>query len=202
MLYLEVLVILTTLGSWVRMFRKGEGGLLSRQGLASLKYYTTLSNIFAGLVSLLFLLRGLVRGGGSMVPRWMALLKLSSAVSVALTFLVVMVFLLPRMGFAPLFKGELFCLHALGPFLTVASYLANPDLPDPGRGASLIVLVPTLLYGIFYAGNLLVNGVGEGEETNDWYGFLIGGLKTLPLVFAVILAAAWILALVLLRLKG
>lgn len=202
MLYLEVLVVLTTLGSWVRMYRKGGGSLLSRQGLASLKYYTTLSNIFAGLVSLLFLLRFLVRGSSGPVPRWLALLKVSSAVSVGLTFLVVMVFLLPRMGFAPLFKGELFCLHALGPFLTIASFLANPALADTGRGASLIALIPTLLYGIFYAGNILVHGIGEGEKTNDWYGFLIGGIHTLPLVFAFILAAAWILALVLLRLKG
>ena len=52
---LEILVVLTTLGSWLRMYLRGAGGLLSRRGLASLKYYTTLSNIFAGIVSILMI---------------------------------------------------------------------------------------------------------------------------------------------------
>ena len=50
-LILEILIIFTTIGSWVRMFRRGGERVLSQRGIASLKYYTCLSNIFAGLVS-------------------------------------------------------------------------------------------------------------------------------------------------------
>jgi hypothetical protein len=42
-LVLEFLIILTTIGSWVRMFKKGGGRVLSQRGLESLKYYTCLS---------------------------------------------------------------------------------------------------------------------------------------------------------------
>jgi hypothetical protein len=40
-LVLEFLIILTTIGSWVRMFKKGGGRVLSQRGLESLKYYTS-----------------------------------------------------------------------------------------------------------------------------------------------------------------
>ena len=38
-LILEILIIFTTIGSWVRMFRRGGDRVLSQRGLASLKYY-------------------------------------------------------------------------------------------------------------------------------------------------------------------
>jgi hypothetical protein len=40
-LVLEFLIILTTIGSWVRMFKKGGDRVLSQRGLESLKYYTS-----------------------------------------------------------------------------------------------------------------------------------------------------------------
>jgi len=42
-----------------------------------------------------------------------------------------------------------------------------------------------------------MNGVGEWPNTNDWYGFLyFGGMEAAPIVFAVMLFATWLIALI------
>jgi hypothetical protein len=162
-LVLEFLIILTTIRSWVRMFKKGGNRVLSQRGLESLKYYTCLSNIFAGLTIVCLLVTGMQAS----LPMWVALLKYSAAVSVCLTFCVVMVFLGPRMGYKLLFAEEQLFLHAVGPLLAVFSFLSSPFIPQMNSSATFIAVIPTLLYGIVYAANILKNGIGEGEKTND-----------------------------------
>ena len=197
----ELLVAAATIGSWIHMFRKGGEKLLSRRGLSSLKYYTTLSNLFAGIVSLLILLHAFSGGKGSVSPL-LSLLKYSSSVSVALTFLVVLIFLGPRMGYRPLFAEEQLCLHAIGPLLAILTFIFSPLLSPLTFRDSFLALIPTLLYAVVYAGNILKNGFGEGENTNDWYGFGIGGVKTFPVVILIVLTVTWGLAMALLRLRG
>ena len=197
----ELLVAVATIGSWIHMFQKGGEKLLSRRGLSSLKYYTTLSNLFAGIVSLLILLHVFSGGKGSVSPM-LSLLKYASSVSVALTFLVVLVFLGPRMGYRPLFAEEQLFLHAIGPLLAILTFVFSPLLSPLTLRDSFLALIPTLLYAIVYAGNILKNGMGEGENTNDWYGFAIGGVKTFPVVILIVLTVTWGLAIGLLHLRG
>ncbi|MBE5997454.1 MAG: hypothetical protein E7240_08950 [Lachnospiraceae bacterium] len=162
-----------------------------------MKFYTVLSNIFAGLTAVLTTGFMLFSGGAGTLPYWVGVLKYSSAVSVGLTFLVVMVFLGPRMSYPPLFKGPLLCLHAVGPLLTILSFAVNPMIPRMGFSASFLAVIPTVFYGAGYILNILRNGLGEGENTNDWYGFAIGGIKGIPVAFAVILLVTWGIALLL-----
>lgn len=197
----EILTAAATIGSWVHMFTRGGEKILSRRGLSSLKYYTTLSNLFAGIVSILFLIYALAGGRGP-VPEILSLLKYSSAVSVTLTFLVVLVFLGPRMGYGLLFEKEQLFLHALGPLLTVLTFVISPLLSPLSPGDSFTAVLPTLFYAAAYAGNILKNGLGEDEKTNDWYGFAIGGIKFIPLVILIVLTVTWVLALCLLKLRG
>ena len=189
----EILVILTTIGSWVRMYMAGGGGLLSRRGLASLKYYTTLSNIYAGIAAIIMLTALLKKKSGK-VPVWTAVLKFSSAVTVAVTFLVTLFFLAPTMGIGGLYKGELMLLHAVGPVLTVGSFLMNRELPKMKFSSTFWATLPTILYGAVYCANILLNGVGSGPNTNDWYGFAAAGIKTIPFVYALMIALTWGLA--------
>ena len=46
------------------------------------------------------------------------------------------------------------------------------------------------------------NGLRANGRSNDWYGFAWGGMKTVPLMFAAILLAAWGIALGLRRARG
>jgi hypothetical protein len=201
-LILEIMIFFATIGSWVLMFRRGGDRVLSQRGIASLKYFTCLSNIFAGLVSGMTVFCLIVTGMRALLPMWLILLKYSAAVSVCLTFCVVVVFLGPRMGYKPLFAHEQLCLHAVGPLLAVFSFLSSPYIPEMKSSTSIIAVIPTLLYGIGYAANILKNGIGEGENTNDWYGFAVGGVKSIPAVFAIILAVTWGIAAGMLALRG
>lgn len=201
-LILEIMIFFATIGSWVFMFRRGGDRVLSQRGIASLKYFTCLSNIFAGLVSGMTVFCLIVTGMRALLPMWLILLKYSAAVSVCLTFCVVVVFLGPRMGYKPLFAHEQLCLHAVGPLLAVFSFLSSPYIPEMKSSTSIIAVIPTLLYGIGYAANILKNGIGEGENTNDWYGFAVGGVKSIPAVFAIILAVTWGIAAGMLALRG
>lgn len=199
---LELAITIATFGSWNYLFAKGGETVLSHKGLASLKYYTTLSNLFAGITSLMTAVFLIVTGSARQLPKWLALLKYSSTMSILFTFIVVMVFLGPRIGYRPLMEQEQLFLHAVAPLLAVFSFFICKQFPELKTGDSFAAVVPTLLYAIGYVANIYKNGIGEGEDTNDWYGFAIGGIKSVPVAFVIIMIAAWAVALILFKLKG
>ena len=190
---LEILVVLTTIGSWMRMYLTGGGSLLSSRGLMSLKYYTTLSNIFAGIAAVIMIVV-LARTKSGKVPVWAAVTKFASAVTVSVTFLVTLFFLAPTMGIGGLYKGELMFMHAVGPVLTVVSFFMNRDLPEMKPSSALWATLPTILYGGVYSANIMLNGVGSGMNTNDWYGFAAAGVHTVPFVYALMVLLTYLLS--------
>lgn len=197
---LEILVVLTTIGSWMRMYLTGGGSLLSSRGLMSLKYYTTLSNIFAGIAAVIMIVV-LARTKSGKVPVWAAVTKFASAVTVSVTFLVTLFFLAPTMGIGGLYKGELMFMHAVGPVLTVVSFFMNRDLPEMKTSSALLATLPTILYGGVYSANIMLNGVGSGMNTNDWYGFAAAGVHTVPFVYALMVLLTYLLSRVMRKVK-
>ena len=197
---LEILVVLTTIGSWMRMYLTGGGSLLSSRGLMSLKYYTTLSNIFAGIAAVIMIVV-LARTKSGKVPVWAAVTKFASAVTVSVTFLVTLFFLAPTMGIGGLYKGELMFMHAVGPVLTVVSFFMNRDLPEMKPSSALWATLPTILYGGVYSANIMLNGVGSGMNTNDWYGFAAAGVHTVPFVYALMVLLTYLLSCVMRKVK-
>lgn len=197
---LEILVVLTTIGSWMRMYLTGGGSLLSSRGLMSLKYYTTLSNIFAGIAAVIMIVV-LARAQSGKVPVWAAVTKFASAVTVSVTFLVTLFFLAPTMGIGGLYKGELMFMHAVGPVLTVVSFFMNRDLPEMKPSSALWATLPTILYGGVYSANIMLNGVGSGMNTNDWYGFAAAGIHTVPFVYALMVLLTYLLSRVMRKVK-
>ena len=197
---LEILVVLTTIGSWMRMYLTGGGSLLSSRGLMSLKYYTTLSNIFAGIAAVIMIVV-LARAKSGKVPVWAAVTKFASAVTVSVTFLVTLFFLAPTMGIGGLYKGELMFMHAVGPVLAVVSFFMNRDLPEMKPSSALWATLPTILYGGVYSANIMLNGVGSGMNTNDWYGFAAAGVHTVPFVYALMVLLTYLLSRVMRKVK-
>ena len=197
---LEILVVLTTIGSWMRMYLTGGGSLLSSRGLMSLKYYTTLSNIFAGIAAVIMIVV-LARTKSGKVPVWAAVTKFASAVTVSVTFLVTLFFLAPTMGIGGLYKGELMFMHAVGPVLTVVSFFMNRDLPEMKTSSAPWATLPTILYGGVYSANIMLNGVGSGMNTNDWYGFAAAGVRTVPFVYALMVLLTYLLSRVMRKVK-
>ena len=185
--------------AWVQMALGwgSDGGLLLSVGIESLKYFTVLSNIFSGIVS--FVVAARLARGREVTPVLLAV-KLAATTSVALTFTVVVAFLAPLFGWIAMFVGANFWLHLALPLAAIIEFclFETGELP---RGAALMATIPTVLYGAGYYINILINGVGEWPNTNDWYGFLAGGIETGPIVFAVIASATWLLACLIVKLR-
>lgn len=161
---LNALLAIAVFGAWGQMVVSGEGTLAST-GLSSLKYFTVLSNLLEGFACLYWL-----AGKGSKGER----LKFVSTVAVSITFLVVMTFLGPLYGYPFLFEGANLWLHLIVP---VGAILEQIFLSDGsfGRKDILLSAAPVLIYGAGYLANILLNGVGEWPDTNDWYSFMMWG---------------------------
>lgn len=176
------------------MFLGGEGTLLSN-GLDGLKYFTVLSNIFEGIASLLWLAFA-ARSADHAPPKAVEIVKYAAGVCVGLTFVTVMVFLGPLYGYPFMFMGANLFFHLLIPVAAMLEFVLMNTAPMTLRH-NLAATLPTLLYGTVYLINILLNGVGEYPDTNDWYGFVNWGLPVGIVIFAVISAAAFVIGLAL-----
>ena len=189
---LNLAIAAVTLFAWLKMaLRIDENGVLSAPGLHSLKYFTVLSNLLQGVASLIYAV-ALLTGGAPLAVR---VLKYAATTSVALTFATVVCFLGPVFGFKGMYEGANLWFHLLTPVLAALDFvLLDRSGPIP-FAASFVAIVPMALYAAFYVTNLLVNGVGEGRHTNDWYGFMRGGWSGAAVIAAVIALGTWAMAL-------
>ncbi len=180
---LNILIAALALWAWASMsFRLDRHGSLSAGGFQNLRYFTVLSNLMQAGVSLAYVLGGRPRR-----------LKYASTVSVGLTFFIVLLFLGRLYGYAPMYSGANFWFHLVVPILAMADFLCLDREGGYTLHDSLMSLIPSLCYGLFYVGNLLINGV----KGNDWYGFARGGPGSAAVVFLAILAGSWLIALAL-----
>ena len=177
---LTLIMLLRMLFGW-----GGETGLLISHGIAAFKYFTVLSNVFSGAVAAIVAVR--CARGGEVAPALLAL-KLAATASVALTFAVVVAFLAPSLGWLAMYAGVNFWFHLALPLAAIVEFCLLEEGSLPPR-AELAATVPMLLYGAVYYANILINGVGEWPNLNDFYGFTQWGMEKAPVVFAVIACA-------------
>ena len=195
---LELLIALLAPGAWLLMVFHAHSGPLTSTGLGSIKYFTVLSNLFAGLSALIFVL-AVSRGRG--VSSRLLRLNLMSTAAVAVTFFTVMCFLGPLYGHRNLLQGPNLFFHLLIPLMAMLAFclMGGEALP---RGAALPPVLCPLVYGVLYYLNICFNGVGLWPDTNDWYGFLNWGTAVGFLIFAFIRLLDWLAALTLLGLRS
>ena len=186
-LVLNAAIALAAAVNWYRMFFAFEGGALASVQWGSLKYFTVLSNLLAGITALITLVY-LLAGRGE-IPRWLNCLRWAAAVSVLLTLLTVMCFLGFIYGHGPLLVGFQLWFHLLVPLMALADYLLLPaDVPTVKE--SWIPVLPMLIYGICYMVNVAVNG-----QSGDWYFLVRGSLVSGVISALAMVAATWCIAL-------
>ena len=106
-----VIVILAVTGIILMLTSEAEEGALQSSGLENFKFYTVLSNVFCGIVALIYLICIFAKKGTGK----MAALKLAAVCGVAITFAVVAFMFGPLYGFPNFYKrGNLF-FHLLLP---------------------------------------------------------------------------------------
>ena len=176
-----------------------DSGDLSHKGIESLKYFTVLSNLFCGVVSVIYLV--VCGGSGLQLPLCLVTLKLVAATAVMLPFLVTALLLVPMYGWKSLYRGGNFWLHLVVPLLAAADCCLLLPVGEVPLRLTLWAMAPTALYGVFYLGRIFLHGAREGDVEYDFYGFLRWGVKAVPAVLAAMLLSTWGIALAL-RLLG
>ncbi len=188
--YINILLVAAVLGSWIALFVSASGTLM-HNGINSLKYFTVLSNLFEGVASVIWLVSSRSNGKASALAE---LLKFMAAAAVGLTCAVVLAFLGPLYGYPEMFAGPSLFMHLLTPVIAIAEIIFLSDAEYTRKDNRLVMLSP-VVYGVFYLGNNIINGIGEWPDTNDWYFFLAWGYPVGILIFAVICGVIWLLGL-------
>ena len=120
--------------------------------------------------------------------------KFVAAVAVMVTFTTVMVFLGPLYGYLYMLAGANFFFHLAVPLAAALEIVLLTDFSF-SRKDDCLGMLQTFVYGVFYMGNNIINGIGEWPDTNDWYSFLTWGYPAGFLIFAVICGVSLLLGL-------
>ncbi len=166
-----VIVFLAVTGIILMITSQHEEGALQSSGLENFKFYTVLTNVFCGIIALVQLIFILLKKDTDKIR----VLKLAAVVGVAITFAVVSFMFGPLYGYPQFYKrGNLF-FHLLEPLAAIAEFILIRREKMPFR-YTVFAAIPTLLYGIGYLLNILINGIGgPWPYTNDFYAFLSWG---------------------------
>ena len=198
--YLNILLVVLVFGSWISIFFFGSGSLV-HNGLGSLKYFTMLSNLFVGFVAAAWLVSvGKGAGGDGKASERVERLKYIAAASVGLTCATVLFFLGPIYGYPAMFEGYNLPLHLIIPVIAIIEIIFMSDT-HYSRRDNLLAVIPPLLYGLGYLINILINGIGQWPDTNDWYFFFYWGYPVGALIYAALLAATWLIGLLMRKLQ-
>ena len=100
-------------------------------------------------------------------------------------------------GYPGMFRGANFWFHLAVPLAAALDFCLLDREGTFSLRESPLAVLPMALYGAGYVGNILAHGVGVRPNSNDWYGFLMGGPVWGAVIAAVILFGTWGLALLL-----
>lgn len=172
-------------------------------------YYTTLSNFFLCIASVIYVIyqAQLLAGKIKKLPNWVNVLKMCAASTTTLTMLVVILFLTPTMAMSSdpdampvlfLFTGSNLIFHLFNPLLGIISFLLFEHSDDLTFGNNWYSLIFTGLYEAFYTLDIFYQFIPlMGKQAkHDWYGFLTivnGNVDLIPIVLAIFLGFTFLL---------
>ena len=177
-----VMVILVTIGMYMTMTYRSAWMEFQMRGIMSLRYFTVQSNLFAGITAAIAIF---YQGKATKV------LKFMSATATGLTFTVVVLFLGPVYGYHRMYKNANLFFHLIVPLIAMVDFILLSDAPKKLKWKIFSALL-TLVYGIGYILNILINGKGgRYPNNNDFYFFLRWGWGVAILIFAVIVSVTF-----------
>lgn len=123
---------------------------------STFKYYTTISNVFAGISCLLLAVYQIINyKTNKEIPHFIIIFKYISACMLSVTFLVVLFVLVPASGdvnemIRLLFSPKLLFHHTLCPILCIISFALFENEYKIQKKYILYSLIPTFLYAIIF----------------------------------------------------
>lgn len=183
----SIIVILVVIGI-ICMFNDisfmGRSQILTTSKIEMFKFFTVDSNILMGLASLLYIINH------KKEKRIIYQFKLIATTSVTLTFIITAFYLVPTSKYPILFfyqNSNLF-FHLIVPILSIITFTQFEKNSQLKQKDCFLGLIPIILYSIYYTGNILIHFNQKSLiKKYDFYGFLIGGKKTIIIVILIIL---------------
>ena len=158
---INLFIFFYTFYAVVSYFRS-EGHWDKANGLKALRFFTNLSNLFCAVAALLVVLTNTAQG----LAYWAWILKYIGTAAVIVTFLTVLFFLGPAIGYKELLSGKGFYLHLCGPLLALLSFCFLERAYELSFSLSLIGCLPVILYGFVYLYEVVI-----WENWEDFYGY-------------------------------
>ena len=189
----NLLIFLLMVVAVIVMIYVRESGALQESSWSALKYFTVLSNIFAGLTALMSAIYLFIDRKSILLN----VLKFASTVSVALTFLTVILFLGPIYGYGLMYQNANLFMHLIVPVLAILQLLLLEERDENLNFiTNFYAVVPMIAYGIFYMTNVIYHG-GYGDINYDWYQFAAKGLGLGLVSFLVMAIVTFLISLLL-----
>ena len=190
--FINAAVAVLTIVAWIRLVFAGEvdSRNLSQRGLASLKYFTVLSNLLSCLASAVYAVY-VVAAPGAAIPEWLLVLKLMAASAVMLTFLTCALFLGPTKGWGNIYRGGNFWLHLVLPLLAAIDCCLFAPVGTLPFSSTFLALVPTALYGVGYIYAYVTHRHQQNAASYDFYGFFAWGARGFVVVGILMFVFTW-----------
>jgi len=204
-LILNIVIVLLTIFASIIMFTgikltHGAEPLLETSKIGMFKFFTVDSNIFMGLISLLFIIKTLKN---KEITKNMYILKLMSTTSVTLTLTVVFLYLGPisKDGIKSMLQNSNLFFHLIIPVLSIITFIKY-EKPNLKLKDTIYGTIPTIIYATIYLINIIIHTEnGKVSPVYDWYWFVQNGVKQAIIVLPLILLISYIISLTLYKLN-
>ena len=136
------------------------------------QYFTVLSNVLVTLASFVGVILHIasLAKGKNLVKEGFQVFKLLTVVCAAITFTMVLTFLMPRDPNNDIwFKGSQLFMHAIVPIASVASFILSEYMTKIRFRFFFIPAIALIVYGAYYA--IFAFTAPQGSLV-DWYGFM------------------------------
>lgn len=167
-LFFNFLIVVLVLISVYLMFTTSDG-IIKGSKLKALRYFTVQSNIFMGVSSFISLYYLLFKK--DKYPTWITILKLMSTTCLTLTFLTVMFYLGPLMGFNMVFLGANLYMHLFIPVISIITFIFIEPKVGLKFKFNFFSTIPSGTYGTIYIICLIAFNDFGNIDGWDWYAF-------------------------------
>ena len=174
-------------------FMPGTETVIASSKVGRLRFFTIDSNLLMGIVALVFLIQQikLLRGKIKDIDRKYYIFNLMSTSAVALTFMVVLVYLgqIAPNGLYSMYVNKNLFFHGLIPLVSIINFIFFTNNKLKFKDA-FYGLIPMDIYTLYYITNIVMHMENNKVSTNyDWYYFVQGSIWKAflvgPLIFLI-----------------
>ncbi len=197
-----IIFILTVFASFIMFtgikITHGAEPILETTKLGMFKFFTVDSNLFMGIIALLFIIKN------KSITKNMYRLKLMSTTSVTITLLVVLAYLAPisEGGLISMLQNSNMFFHLMIPVLSIINFTIFEKTEKLKMKDTLYGLIPTMIYELFYILNLIIHIENKKvSPIDDWYWFAQNGIIQAIITAITLIITTYIITLILWKLN-